>query len=142
MIDGDGDVRITDFGLAARRCRTRASRAGTPAVHGARAAGGRPASVRSDIYALGLILFEMFTGKRVFDAKTFDELLALHETRTVATPSSMVRDLDPAVERVILRCLEQDPSAARHRRSPLPRRCRAAIRWRPRSPPVKRRRRR
>jgi Protein kinase domain len=70
---------------------------------------GGAASVKTDIYALGLILFEMFTGKRVFEAKTFNDLLRLHESRTISSPSSMVRDLDPAVERVILRCLEHDP---------------------------------
>jgi hypothetical protein len=56
-----------------------------------------------------LILFEVFTGRRAYDAKTLVELKQLHDTGTVTTPSSIVRDLDPAVERVILRCLERDP---------------------------------
>jgi hypothetical protein len=50
-----------------------------------------------------------FTGPRAYDAKTLGEVKQLHETATVTTPSSIVRDLDPAVERVILRCLEKDP---------------------------------
>jgi serine/threonine-protein kinase len=70
---------------------------------------GKVASVKSDIYALGLILFEIFTGRRAYDAKTLAELKQLHDTTTVATPSSLVQDVDPAVERVILRCLEKDP---------------------------------
>jgi len=110
MIDGDGNVRITDFGLAVAAGDVNASRAGTPQYMAPEQLTGGTASVRSDIYALGLILFEMFTGKRVFEAKTFNELLSLHETRTITNPSSMVRDLDPAVERVILRCLEHDPA--------------------------------
>jgi serine/threonine-protein kinase len=71
---------------------------------------GRPASTKSDLYALCLILFEMFTGRRAYDAKTLGDLKQLHDTGTVATPSSIVRDLEPAIERVILRCLAKDPA--------------------------------
>jgi hypothetical protein len=110
MIDGDGNVRITDFGLAIVDGDANASRAGTPQYMAPEQLTGGAASVRSDVYALGLILFEMFTGRRVFEAKTFNELLSLHEGRTITNPSSMVRDLDPAVERVILRCLEHEPA--------------------------------
>jgi serine/threonine-protein kinase len=70
---------------------------------------GKPASVKTDIYALGLILFEIFTGRRAYDAKTLGDLKQLHDTGTVTTPSAIVRDLDPAIERVILRCLARDP---------------------------------
>jgi serine/threonine-protein kinase len=110
MIDGDGNVRITDFGLAAAAGDVTASRAGTPQYMSPEQLTGGAATVKSDLYALGLVLFEMFTGKRVFEAKTFNELLSLHDARTLTNPSSMVRDLDPAVERVILRCLEHDPA--------------------------------
>ncbi len=110
MIDGDGNVRITDFGLAVAAGDVSASRAGTPQYMAPEQLTGGTASVKSDIYALGLVLFEMFTGKRVFEAKTFNELLSLHETRTMTMPSSVVRELEPTVERVILRCLEHDPA--------------------------------
>src|SRR5262249_17295066 len=66
---------------------------------------------RSDIYALGLVLYELFTGKRVFEAKSIQELISLHEKSTPPTPSSHVKDIDPLAERVILRCLEKDPKA-------------------------------
>jgi serine/threonine-protein kinase len=110
MIDGDGNVRITDFGLAVAAGDVRASRAGTPQYMAPELLTGGAATTKTDLYALGLILFEMFTGKRVFEAKTFNELLSLHESRTIANPSSVVRDLDPTVERVILRCIEHDPA--------------------------------
>jgi hypothetical protein len=71
---------------------------------------GQPATTKTDIYALGLVLFEMFTGRRAFDAKTLGELVALHSSGTNVTPSSVVPDLDPAVERIIERCLEKDPA--------------------------------
>src|SRR6185503_10468633 len=44
-----------------------------------------------------------------YDAKTLGELKALHDTGPVTTPSAIVRDLDPAIERVILRCIDRDP---------------------------------
>ena len=69
---------------------------------------GREVTERSDIYSLGLVLFELFTGKRVFEASSRQDLMRLHEIDSVATPTSLVRDLDPAVERAILRCLERD----------------------------------
>src|SRR5207245_6871282 len=58
------------------------------------------------------VLYKMFTGKSAFQGETLSELLRLHAQATApANPSSHVRDLDPAVERVILACLESDPRA-------------------------------
>ncbi len=110
MLDGEGNVRLTDFGLATFEGDAMAVRAGTPQYMAPeQLRGGRP-TVKTDIYALGLVLFELFTGRRALDAKSFPELLHLHETETLTTPSSVVRDLDPAVERAIMRCLERDPA--------------------------------
>src|SRR6185436_5945033 len=110
MIDGEGHVRITDFGLAAVAGTVEDIRTGTPAYMAPEQLAGREVSERSDIYSLGLVLFELFTGKRVFEASSLQDLLRLHESDSVATPSSLIRDLDPAVERAILRCLERDPA--------------------------------
>jgi predicted Ser/Thr protein kinase len=109
MIDGNGDVRITDFGIATAGGDTSAVAAGTPQYMAPEQLLGKPASVRSDVYALGLILFEIFTGRRAYEAKSVADLRALHDTGTLTTPSSIVRDLDPTIERVILRCLSKDP---------------------------------
>jgi hypothetical protein len=109
MIDGNGDVRITDFGIATAASDAGAEIAGTPQYMAPELLAGKPASIKSDIYALGLVLFEVFTGKRPFDGKTIAELRQMHDTHAPTTPSTLVRDLDPAVERVILRCLEKDP---------------------------------
>jgi serine/threonine-protein kinase len=110
MIDGDGHVRITDFGLAIAEGDAAAVHAGTPQYMAPEQLEGQPASVKTDIYALGLVLFEIFTGRRVFDATSLADLVQQHKSGTLTTPSSVVRDLDPAVERVILRCLERDPA--------------------------------
>ena len=110
MIDGEGHVRITDFGLAAIAGTVEDIRTGTPAYMAPEQLAGREMSERSDIYSLGLVLFELFTGKRVFEASSLQDLLRLHESDWVKTPSSLIRDLDPAIERAILRCLERDPA--------------------------------
>ena len=111
MIDGNGDVRITDFGIATAAVSDDAQEfAGTPQYMAPEVLSGSGASIQSDIYALGLTLFEVFTGKRAHESKTLDELRRSHQSGTITTPTSIVRDLDPAIERAILRCVERDPA--------------------------------
>jgi serine/threonine-protein kinase len=103
MIDGRGQVLITDFGLAAFAGQVEDAhlRDGTPAYMAPEQLAGEAVSVRSDIYSLGLVLHEIFTGKRAFE-KGSDRAIPGNLT-------SMPKDIDPLVERVILRCLEVDP---------------------------------
>lgn len=98
MIDARGQVRITDFGLAALAAEIPLSdiRSGTPAYMSPEQKAGKEVTTRSDIYSLGLVLYEMFTGKQ-------------RKTGTQTNPTEIVKDLDPAIERLILRCLEEDP---------------------------------
>jgi serine/threonine-protein kinase len=112
MIDGRGRVKITDFGLASleRTIEDGEIRSGTPAYMAPEQLKGREVTVKSDIYALGLVLYELFTGKQAFDAATPTELARLHSDSAPSRPSSHVEGFDPAVERVILRCLEKEPS--------------------------------
>src|ERR1700751_3813983 len=112
MLDGRGQVVITDFGLAgvADDIRGAEVRSGTPAYMAPEQLAGREVSTRSDIYALGLVLYEVFTGKRAFGEKVAGALHA-RDDRTPSRPSSVVKDLDPGIEKVILRCLEPEPSA-------------------------------
>src|SRR6266478_3274147 len=102
MLDGAGKIRITDFGLAgiAASIKDAEVRAGTPAYMAPEQLAGRDVSTKSDIYSLGLILYEILTGKRAFEAATLPELMKLRESGTITNPS---------IERVILRCLEVDP---------------------------------
>jgi len=108
MLDGRGQVVITDFGLAgvADQIRGAEIRSGTPAYMSPEQIAGTEVTMRSDIYALGLVLYEVFTGKRAFA-----EVKPGHADRTPSRPSSVVKDLDPIVEKVILRCLETEPSS-------------------------------
>jgi len=111
MIDGRGRARITDFGLAilAGDVTRKDVGAGTPAYMAPEQLQGTSVTVQSDIYALGLVLYEIFTGHPGFRASTLPELLRLKRESTPMTPSSVAPDLDPAVERVIQRCLAIDP---------------------------------
>ncbi len=111
MLDGAGKIRITDFGLAGIAASIKGAevRAGTPAYMAPEQLAGSDVSTKSDLYSLGLILYEILTGKRAFQASTLPELMKLREQGTITNPSTLVRDLDPLIERVILRCLENDP---------------------------------
>ncbi len=107
MIDGHGRVRITDFGLAiAAGDETQAAEVfGTPAYMAPEQFAGKGASARSDIYSLGLILYEIFSGKRAFTATTIAELRQQKDGKTPTAPSEIRDGLDPIVERLIMRCL-------------------------------------
>ncbi len=111
MIDGRGRARITDFGLARLLGEGdgREVPAGTPAYMAPELLAGGEASIRSDLYGLGLVLYELFTGRAAFKAATPADLRRLQTETTPASPSGLVDGFDPVVERVILRCLETDP---------------------------------
>jgi hypothetical protein len=113
MIDGRGKVRITDFGLASveEEIREGDIRSGTPAYMSPEQLSGREVTVRSDVYSLGLVLYEIFTGKRAFEGKTFVEFLRKHENEAPVEPSRIVPNIDTAIESAILRCLAKDPKA-------------------------------
>ena len=112
MIDGRGRARITDFGLAVRVDEASGGRdlSGTPTYMAPEQFRGRGASVRTDLYALGLILYEMFTGRRAFDGAAVSDLARKHAEEAPALPSEITANIDPAVERVILNCLEKNPA--------------------------------
>ncbi len=112
MLDGRGQVVVTDFGLAgvADQIQGAEVRSGTPAYMAPEQLAGKEVSTRSDIYSLGLVLYEVFTGKRAFSFKP-GEPQREDADRAPSRPSSVVKDINPVIERVILRCLEHEPSA-------------------------------
>lgn len=111
MLDGHGRVRITDFGLASAPDENRPGEvSGTPAYMAPEQFEGRPCTVQTDLYALGLVLYEAYTGKPAFDAASFAQWRDKH-TQTIPTaPSQLQGAIDAVVERAILRCLEKDPA--------------------------------
>ncbi|HET9328383.1 MAG TPA: serine/threonine-protein kinase [Candidatus Eisenbacteria bacterium] len=112
MIDGLGHARITDFGLAELQDARFDPEliVGTPAYMAPEAlAGGQPPTPRADLYALGLVLYELYTGRAPATAPTIGELIRLRTGDPPPPPSSVQRDLDPRIDRIVLRCLERDP---------------------------------
>ena len=107
MLDGSGKIRITDFGLAG--VAGEALRAGTPAYMAPEQLAGGEVTARSDIYALGLVLYELFTGRRALEGGNLAELIAKREQDGISTPATLIHDLDPSIDRAIMRCLEPDP---------------------------------
>jgi serine/threonine-protein kinase len=103
MIDARGQVLIMDFGLAglAGQIADGEIRSGTPLYMAPEQLAGKEVSVRSDIYSLGLVLYEMFTGRRAFHDPA--------RRSAPASASSLVKDIDPAIERLIQRCLSEEP---------------------------------
>src|ERR1700756_1071336 len=87
MLDGTGKIRITDFGLAAIAAGLDGTdvRAGTPAYMAPEQLEGKEVTAKSDLYSLGLVLYEILTGKRVFDATTLPDLMRQREK---SAPSS------------------------------------------------------
>jgi serine/threonine-protein kinase len=108
MLDGAGRVRIMDFGLAAAG-RIEDIRAGTPAYMAPEQLLGREVTQRSDVFALGLVVYELFTGRRAFTATSIGELVNQHESRSFAPPSEVVSAIDSAIDHIIQRCLDPEP---------------------------------
>src|SRR5688500_4347345 len=72
---------------------------------------GHRATVQSDLYALGLVLYELFTGVRAIEGNTLGEIVAQQRKQRFLRPSAIVPEIQPAVEQAILRCLDPDPNA-------------------------------
>lgn len=111
MLDERGVVRITDFGLAefATAIRGHKVREGTPGYMAPEQLAGEEVTSRSDVYALGLVLYELFTGTRAYPGGRTLEDVTRGRENPLPVPSRLAPGVDPAVEEVILRCLEADP---------------------------------
>jgi serine/threonine protein kinase len=112
MIDAQGNVKIMDFGIARSMeagTRLTGSMVGTPAYMAPEQVAGKPVDYRTDIYSLGLMLYEMVTGAPAFRADN-PVAVALKQMREEPVPP---REVEPNVpdfaERVILKCLEKEP---------------------------------
>jgi len=112
MMNKRGDVVIMDFGLAAvaEQLSGAEVRNGTPAYMAPEQLRGAEVTAASDIYALGLVLYELFTGKRPFDANTVQAMLRQQESAQLTSMTSIAADIDPGVEKAIRRCLDPDPA--------------------------------
>jgi eukaryotic-like serine/threonine-protein kinase len=110
-------VKIVDFGLAKVIGSSKLTRAGmvfgTPHYMSPEQAAGEVVDHRADIYALGIVMYEMFTGKVPFEADSYMGVLTKHMYMEPAPPSQVSAELKElgSLEHVILRCLQKRPSA-------------------------------
>ncbi len=114
MVDGRGHARIMDFGVASlSRDHSRRSGVfkGTPAYVAPEQFLGAPPSSRTDVYALGVLLYELATGRLPFVARNLEELVRRMAEEEPPRPSALASDVDPTLESLILRCLDRDPAA-------------------------------
>ena len=114
MLDRSGNVKVMDFGIArlldTSVTATAGGIIGTPAYMAPEQAEGKAVDARTDIYALGLILYEIFTGRTAFTGDT-PMVVALKQIReTPAAPRSLEPTIPWDLEATILRCLDKDPA--------------------------------
>ena len=114
LLDSRGVPFLADFGLArlldAPGMTESGIFLGTPDYTSPEQARRQPSDERSDIYSLGIVLFEMTTGKRPFMADSREKVLHLHATATPPLPRALRPDVPDALSSIILRCLEKDPA--------------------------------
>jgi len=112
MIDGDGNVHVMDFGVAKSFEEEETSVfkgiTGTPPYLSPERAKGEKADQRSDIYSLGIIIFEMLTGKRPFEAETTEGYIHKHLYEKPPLPSKFNIRTPPFLDKIILKCLAKD----------------------------------
>ena len=115
LLTAGGQVKILDFGIALAESSRRltwgalSNAVGTPDYMAPEQIRGRRGDARTDVYALGMLLFEMLTGKLPFDSPNARALLKAKTAEEPRPPSWYVKDFDPGLEAIILKAIERDP---------------------------------
>lgn len=112
LVDDRGRPRLADFGLTVIGSdATGGQMAGTPLYMAPEQLHGARATVQSDLYALGLVLYETFTGRRPFSGDSIDELASARSAGPAMRPSACVEGIPPELDDTIVHCLAPEPGA-------------------------------
>ncbi|MGH2969481.1 MAG: protein kinase domain-containing protein, partial [Solirubrobacteraceae bacterium] len=113
ILDGEGRAKVTDFGIAragASDMTETGSIMGTAQYLSPEQAQGQPVSPRSDLYSIGVMLYELLTGRVPFDAESAVTIALKHVSERPRPPSELNPAVPPALDAVVLRALEKDPA--------------------------------
>lgn len=115
LLRSDGTPVITDLGIAKIQSESTLTRAdeivGTPYYMSPEQVSSKPVDARSDLYSLGMILYEMLTGQRVFSGDTPWSILTKHITDTPQPITELRPDISPQTANVVHTCLQKDPAS-------------------------------
>ncbi|HKD94447.1 MAG TPA: Stk1 family PASTA domain-containing Ser/Thr kinase [Gaiellaceae bacterium] len=112
LVDGEGRVKVTDFGIAragTSQMTETGSIVGTAQYLSPEQAKGGEVDPRSDLYSLGVVLYELLTGKTPFDGETPVEIAMKHLSTTPKPPSSLRPDVPRELDMVVMRALAKNP---------------------------------
>ncbi|HEU5215800.1 MAG TPA: PASTA domain-containing protein, partial [Gaiellaceae bacterium] len=112
LVDAEGRVKVTDFGIAragTSQMTETGSIVGTAQYLSPEQARGGEIDPRSDLYSLGIVLYELLTGKTPFEGETPVEIAMKHLSTPPKPPSKLRPDVPPALDKVVLRALAKNP---------------------------------
>lgn len=113
IVSPTGEVKVTDFGIAQALGASRTTREGriigTLEYIAPERVAGKPADARSDLYSMGIVLFEMLTGTLPFQSDSEFDLMLAQVQHPVPKPRDRIQGLPPEVEEIVLKALEKDP---------------------------------